>query len=250
MSRNHKLRIVLPEVERQKIVKIANQRLLRKQKDCEKAINYLLSQKRGFSEEQFEQLIKNYQLGYMNESVVNQYGDPHEFSGRLVIPIKDQYGELVALSSRDLHQKSFMKFFHESFNKSIYLYGLDIAKEEIIKKNKVIIVEGQFDCIYLQMNGFKNTIGILGSAFHIQQLSLIRRYCDQIYFLLDGDKSGKRAASKAIKQYKHNAKICGLEMFIVDLGSDLDPDEYLRRYGRDQLVKLLNKTKEDDDKII
>ncbi len=180
----------------------------------------------------------------MPTHVVNEYGDYHQFSGRLLIPINDQYGNLIAISSRDLRQDTKQKFLHQSFNKSIYLYGLDSAKKTMIQKNYVIIVQGQFDTIYLQMNGFENTVGILGSAMHMQQVSLIKRYCNNVFFLLDGDKSGKHAATKYIDKFRYLTSRSFMQMYSVNLPKGYDPDQFIKKHGKQALIELMKQSKQ------
>ena len=243
MQRNHKVRSVLPEVTRVKVMQRAYQNLINKC-DSNIAIQYLLGAKRGFREDQYQKVVTKYKLGYVPNHIRNQYNDPHQFAGRLTIPIFDQYDQLVALSSRDMRPQSKMKFFHESYNKSIYLYGLNHAKHSIVQQNKVIAVQGQFDTIFMQMNGFENTVGLLGSAIHLQQLSLLKRYCSQMYLLLDGDKAGKKAMMRSMRLYERLCQTNGLRLIPVYIPDGKDPDIYLRQNGKSAMIQLLNKSKE------
>ena len=199
--------------------------------------------KRGF----LNNVIDNFGLGYVPTHVNNLYGDPHEFAGRIVLPIHDPYGELVALSSRDWREDAYSKFFHEQYTKSNYLYALDIAKDYIIKSNQAIIVEGEFDVMKMHSIGIRRTVGMLGSSLSIKQISLLSRYCQEIFLMFDGDEAGKNSMERAMQL----SSKYGLRQFYdiliipVVLSNGLDPDDFIKTEGKVSLVNLLRKSKID-----
>jgi len=227
-------------VERQKVKRLAIDTL--SSPEGKEALNYL-KLKRGFSVD----VIDNFGLGYVPSHVNNLYGDPHEFAGRIVLPIHDPYGELVALSSRDWRENAYSKFFHEQYIKSNYLYALDIAKDYIIRSNQAIIVEGEFDVIQMHSINIKRTVGMLGSSLSIKQISLLSRYCQEIFLMFDGDEAGKNSMERAMKlNVKYSLKnIYDILIIPVVVPNGLDPDDFIKTEGKASLVNLLKKSKID-----
>jgi DNA primase len=221
-------------VERLRIVQAAKRSL--KKPEGKKALDYLMD-KRGFS----LSVIEKFNLGYCPESV------EHQLRGRIITPIYDIYGELVALSTRYLDEKKENKFWHETFDKGSYLYGLCYAKEEILKHKKAIIVEGEFDVAALHTNGFNIAVGVCGSAFTLLQASLLSRYCSEVYILFDGDTPGKKAIERTMNIYgKFGLDVYGIRYIPVYLPKDTDPDEYVINCGKEMMKELLIKAKEEN----
>jgi len=211
------------------------------------ALNYL-TVKRGFP----NNIINVFGLGYVPSHVNNLYGDPHEFAGRIVLSIRDPYGELVALSSRDWREGAYSKFFHEQYTKSNYLYALDIAKKSIIRNNKAIIAEGEFDVIKMHSVGIKCAVGMLGSSLSVKQISLLSRYCQEIFLVFDGDAAGKKSMERAMRlNTKYDLRRC-YEILVVPvfLPDGLDPDDFIKKEGKETFVNLLKKSKIDVMKTI
>jgi len=236
--RNQPPRRKLTEIERQKVKRLSINTLF--STEGKEALDYL-KLKRGFSDD----VINIFGIGYVPSHVNNIYGDPHEFAGRIVLPISDSHGELVALSSRDWRENAYSKFFHEQYKKSNHLYALDIAKKYIIKYNKAIIVEGEFDVIKMHSKNIKCSVGMLGSALSIKQISLLSRYCQEIFLVFDGDNAGKKSMEKAMQL---NIKY-GLRQFYdisivpVFLPDGLDPDDFIKDKGREAFMSLLRESK-------
>ena len=166
-----------PEMLRRKIA-LAAKASLRKPRG-RKALDYLKDVRR-FSDD----MIDKFDMGYCPHDV------NHELSGRIITPIYDTYGEMVSISTRHINKDHKHRFWHESFDKSSYLYGLYQAKDTIRRLNKVIVVEGEFDAIAFHTYGFTMTIGCCGSAFTLFQVALLSRFCTNFYLLFDGDVAG------------------------------------------------------------
>lgn len=152
-----------------------------------------------------------------------------DVSGRIIMPLTNPYGKLVALTTRDIKEYSLRPHWHESFEKANFLYGLDIAKQEIIKKNAVIAVEGQFDVGYLRTIGLKHVVGILGTALSYRQASLLARYCKNVYLFFDGDEGGKKATERSMEMYQRQALgMPGVDMkfYPMDTPLNKDPDDF------------------------
>lgn len=169
----------------------------------------------------------------------------HEVSGRIITPIYDTYNGLIALSTRHLNQEIKNKFWHESFDKGSYLYGLCYAKDAIFKYNKAIIVEGEFDVSYFHSIGFNMTVGTCGSAFTLFQISLLSKFCSEFYLMFDGDEAGKAAIKRTMNDYKkYNLECYDLKFIPVFLPQNIDPDEFLMKEGVSGMKKKLKESRE------
>jgi len=191
-----------------------------------------------------EKSIKEFRLGYMPSFVQNINKRKHEFAGRIIIPIFDHYDHLVAISSRDWRKEAKQKFWHEAYSKSLFLFGLNIAKKNIINYSKSIIVEGEFDVISLHSKGISISVGALGSSLGLYQLSLLMRYASDIYLLFDGDESGQKAIKRTLKIVEQNA-LNGYDLNIIPtfLPDQKDPDEFIREKGQPEIIRILNQAK-------
>ncbi len=222
-----------PETERLAIVKAAKGTIWRPEGKI--ALDYLINE-RKFSKE----VIEKFDMGYCPPDV------DHEVRGRIITPIYDAYGELVAISTRHLDRNHPQRFMHEHFAKGTYLYGLYYAKQAIQRTNKVIIVEGECDVACYHTYGFYMTIGLCGSAFTLFQIAMLSRYCTDFYLLLDGDQAGRDSIERAKDIYeKHSLSAYDLKFIPVYLPSKVDPDEFLINGGKKNLIDKLRTSKED-----
>ena len=183
--------------------------------------------------------------------------------GRLIVPIRDAHGRLIALAGRQLPDyieltiKSFWdtysyepskaddriskwmkgKWINEPYQKSKHLFNLDKAKEYIRESNFVYIVEGYFDVLVLRQNGINNVVALCGTALSDFHLALLYRYCNRIVLLLDGDIAGKLATDKIFQKLSENNFI-GKSLYLPE---KCDPDDFVIEYGPENLI---NATKE------
>ncbi len=124
----------------------------------------------------------------------------------LIMPYRDVYGDIVALVGRtimsndDLALTKIDKYKNTSFSKSHHLFGLNFAKDSILKRNRVYVVEGQFDCIRAHQFGLTNTVCVGSSSLSLFQLGLLKRYTTNICLLFDNDEGGESGRAKAIKK--------------------------------------------------
>jgi len=232
------MRNQLPEVEREKILRLSQDEIF--QETGREALTYL-KEVRKFD----DATIKKFCLGYMPEGVHNILGEKHELSGRIIFPIFDAYGQLVAFSSRDWRKPK--SFWHESFEKSQHLYALPLSKRFIIQCQSAIMVEGEFDTMMLHQFGIENAVGILGSSPQLYQIALLRRYCKEIYIVFDGDKAGKSAIERVEECMADfaNAVIFDMKLIPVYLPDNLDPDDFLKQKGKNEFFELLKKSKQN-----
>ncbi|OGB73663.1 DNA primase [candidate division Kazan bacterium RIFCSPHIGHO2_01_FULL_44_14] len=151
-----------------------------------------------------------------------------KFVGRIMFPLFDALGRVVAFTGRVLDAKQQPKYLNSPetplFHKSDLLYGLHLAKTVMQQENSVVVVEGQMDVISSHQVGVKNTIGISGTALTQEQLKLISRYANNIVLALDADTAGGEATKRGIAlsgEFDLNIKI-------ALLGDYKDPDSMIK----------------------
>lgn len=168
------------------------------------------------------------------------------FRGRIMFPIMDSSGRVIAFSGRIFGKASEnpvnAKYLNSPetpiFIKSSVLYGLDKAKEHIRKNNFSILVEGQLDLLLSHQAGWKNTIATSGTALSdstfskensLSNLGLVRRLSSNIVLSFDGDKAGFSATERAGKI----ALVLGMDVKVTNLQSGLDPADLILKEGVD-----------------
>jgi DNA primase len=163
----------------------------------------------------------------VNESNHTYYD---RFTNRIMFPIEDHRGKIVAFSGRLLGEGK-PKYLNtpESpiFHKSNTLFNLSRAKRQIRKTGQMILLEGHVDAVQLFQAGIENVVASQGTAFSEGMARLIRRYTNEVVICFDGDDAGQEAASKAAEIMVQS----GLEVRIAKLPEGLDPDDYIRKYG-------------------
>ena len=229
----------LGESERLKIVQKASECLWTV--EGQDAFKYL-KEERGLS----EATIREFQIGFVPLRV------SHQLSGRIITPIFDAYGEVVALSTRHLYKPKSEAFWHEDFDKSFYLYGLHIAKKHILRTKKALIVEGEFDVSFMHSSDIPITVGLCGNSMSDFQVSLLARYCKDIYLLYDGDGGGKMGLERSGQAFKNvlagGSRFGSLVNLIpVRLPKGMDPDDYVIENSRNGLIKLMKSAKAEFD---
>jgi DNA primase len=156
----------------------------------------------------------------------------NRFRGRIMFPINDINGNTVAFSARVTLENEEIEKMGKYINspqtiiydKSRILFGLDKAKQEIKRKDLVIIVEGQMDVITAHQHGYKNVVASSGTSLTSEQAAVLRRYSNNIALAFDMDKAGEMAAERGIKelmQAEMNTKI-------IEIPKGKDPDECIK----------------------
>ena len=122
------------------------------------------------------------------------------FRNRLMFPIRDSAGRVVAFTGRALDPNDQAKYLNspetELFKKSQVLFGMDRAKDAIRTRGFALLVEGQFDLVLLHQIGFGNSIALSGTALSREHLALLKRYSDNLMLALDADRAGLAASAK------------------------------------------------------
>jgi len=179
---------------------------------------------RGWDKQGFElaQLIRPRKTGD---------GDFDFLRHRLIFPIFDAIGRPIAFGGRKLREEDEPKYLNSPetplFNKSATLYGLHAAKKPIIDSKTAVIVEGYTDVIACHQAGAKNVVAALGTALTPQHVRELRRYCEQVILVMDGDAAGQKAADRAIEVFLTG----DLDVSIAVLPPGQDPDEMMKAGG-------------------
>jgi len=160
-----------------------------------------------------------------------------KFHGRLIFPIRDNRGNVIALGGRalgDEQPKYLNSMSTPIYNKSSHLFALDLASGTIAREKEVFIMEGYMDVLTAHQFGITNAVASLGTAFTDQQARLLNRLAPQspdklqVFLSFDGDGAGAKAALSSA------AKLAGYdfaETSIIVFPENLDPDDFLRKYG-------------------
>ncbi|MFA6712157.1 MAG: DNA primase [Candidatus Caldatribacteriota bacterium] len=223
-----------------------------------RALNYLL--KRNFSEE----IIKKFYLGYalpgfehlvhfLTSKKIGQTdlfkaglafrssktgGILDYFRDRIIFPIFNLQGKIIAFGGRVLDEK-LPKYLNSPetpvYYKAKNLYGLFQAKQSIRQKNQVIIMEGYTDVLIAHQFGFDNAVASLGTALTGQQISLLKRFADEILIAFDSDSAGKSATLRSLGLVKK----AGLAVKIVYLPPDSDPADIILQKGEPFFANLI-----------
>jgi len=207
-------------------------------------LNYLKA--KGWNEAVMEKagLIKmkeGNELGVHN-STPSRYYD--RFRGRVMFPIGDSSGRVIAFSGRILKDDGKSAKYLNSpdtplFDKSLVLYGLDKAKSEIRRLNYTVMVEGQMDLVLSHQAGVKNTVASSGTALTdetkseagiVSNLGLVKRLSPNIILALDSDKAGKTAAMRAVAIV---ALSLGMSVKIADIEGGKDPADLIKSDPKD-----------------
>ena len=129
----------------------------------------------------------------------NAPGFYDRFRGRLLFPIRDLQGRVVAFGGRAMGAEE-PKYLNSPetplYVKGQMLYALDMAREGMRQKNRAVVVEGYLDCLMAHQHGFTETVAALGTAFTSAQLGLLRRYADEVVSVFDADAAGQKATSR------------------------------------------------------
>lgn len=164
------------------------------------------------------------------------------FRQRIMIPIKDPQGRVIAFGGRTTQNHS-AKYMNSRdtllYDKSKTLFGFDKARTEIRKRHRAIVVEGYMDVFQLWNHGFKETVGCLGTALTEPHLKLLSHATAEVVLLFDGDSAGKKATlssvttALAVPQIRVRAAI---------LPEKMDPDDFLKGHGSEAMEELLTKS--------
>ncbi|MCS7181771.1 MAG: DNA primase [Thermoanaerobaculum sp.] len=187
-------------------------------------------QKKGFS----EQVLQG--AGLVVQGEQGRLWD--RFRDRITIPIRTFRGQLIAFGGRavgDGQPKYLNSPETALFSKSKVLFGGERAAKAMAAQGEAILVEGYFDCLTLQLAGFFNTVATLGTALSESHVRELAQRVQRVYLCYDGDPAGRQASEAALPLLL----AADLEVAVVQLPAELDPDLLVRRHGADAFRRLL-----------
>ncbi|WP_040198264.1 DNA primase [Candidatus Soleaferrea massiliensis] len=184
-------------------------------------------------------------LGYRDEALLSsnivargRNGSCYDqFRNRVIFPIIDLRGNVIAFGGRALDQKG-PKYLNSSdtpvFKKSRNLFALNIAKAS--KAGKLILSEGYMDVISIHQGGFDYAVATLGTALTSEQVQLIAQYTNEVILAYDSDEAGQKATKRAVELLDAR----GLQIRILSIPGAKDPDEYIKKFGSTRFKLLLD----------
>ncbi len=205
----------------------------------------------GFAPPGWENL-KTYLLGLgfklelINETgllTVNEKKSYDKFRNRIMYPIMDEKGTIISYGGRIIDPEDSPKYMNcpqtMLYNKSNTLYGLNIAKNYARGTGSLIIVEGYMDVISMHEFGYNTAVASCGTSLTQQQARKIKRYVDKVYIGYDGDGAGQSATLRGLDILKST----GLEVLVLSFPDGCDPDDTLRKYGKDFFDDIIKNAK-------
>ena len=166
-------------------------------------------------------------------------GQPYDnFRDRITVPIRDPTGRVIAFGGRSLGE-GLPKYLNSPdtvlYKKSLHLFGLDLSRQDIRRRECAILVEGYFDCMVPFQAGFRNVVASLGTSLTDSQVKLLRRYTRQVILAYDSDEAGLRASLRCLRLLLEG----GLRVNVVQLPEQVDPDTFINRHGAEAYRKQL-----------
>ena len=230
--------------------------------NSKEALEYLI--KRGLKKE----IIEKFELGYVpwNNSfykiLLKNYSEEEinltglyfksdktgkfidRFNSRVIFPVNNISGDTIAFGGRIIRDGKLAKYINspetEFYKKGNTIFNLEKAKDLRSETNEVLIVEGYMDVVSVYASGIKNVISNSGTALTERQISLIWKFFSNPIICLDGDESGQKAAARIAERLfpliNENNKI-----YFSIMPDGIDPDDYIKQNGKEELLKLLKK---------
>lgn len=162
------------------------------------------------------------------------------FRNRLMFPIHDAAGRVIAFGARKINEEDEPKYLNSPesrlFEKAGTLYGLHQATRAIQTERTAIITEGYTDTIACHQAGIANVVATLGTALTARHATVLRRLCDRVVLLFDGDEAGRRAADRAVEVFFAEEIDVGIAT-LASVTDAKDPDELLKREGGADLLR-------------
>ena len=234
--------------------------------DQGKAIGLSYFKERGFSDE----TIKKFHLGYSPEqsaafadyALANSYSDQalessgismrnergwyDRFRGRVMFPIHSISGRVLGFGGRILKSNAKAAKYLNSpenpiYHKSKVLYGLFQAKQEIVKRDEALLVEGYTDVLSFYQNGVRNVVSSSGTALTEGQIAMLKRYTPNITLLYDGDAAGIRASFRGLDMMLEQ----GVNVRVVPFPDGEDPDSFAQAHSTEELEAYISSNRRD-----
>lgn len=182
-----------------------------------------------------------YEAGLLSRNEENfSYYD--RFRNRIMFPLKNAQGRIVGYSGRTYTGQE-PKYLNSPetpiFQKRKLLYNLDKARKSIRKLDEIVLLEGFMDVIKSDTAGLKNVVATMGTQMSDEHITFIRKLTSNITLMFDGDFAGSEATLKTGQHLLQQ----GLNVFVIQLPSGMDPDEYIGKYGNDAFTAFVKNDK-------
>ncbi|WP_447405923.1 DNA primase [Staphylococcus aureus] len=182
-----------------------------------------------------------YEAGLLSRNEENfSYYD--RFRNRIMFPLKNAQGRIVGYSGRTYTGQE-PKYLNSPetpiFQKRKLLYNLDKARKSIRKLDEIVLLEGFMDVIKSDTAGLKNVVATMGTQLSDEHITFIRKLTSNITLMFDGDFAGSEATLKTGQHLLQQ----GLNVFVIQLLSGMDPDEYIGKYGNDAFTAFVKNDK-------
>ena len=208
----------------------------------------------GFSPNNFGALTNHmHSLGFTDEELTTGFlcgksktnGKTYDYyRNRIIFPIIDTIGNVVAFGGRVMDDSK-PKYLNTSdtpaFKKSKHLFALNFARAHA--EEQMILCEGYMDVIALHAAGFENAVATLGTAITPDQARIFAKYTKKVIITYDSDNAGQTAADKAMRLLAE----AGVDVRVLRLSGAKDPDEYIKKFGKDSFVSMLRESKSSFD---
>lgn len=169
--------------------------------------------------------------------------------GRLIFPIHDTQNRAIAFGGRVLPEveeevqakgQRVAKYWNSPetrlFSKSDNLYGLNVVRDELSRNREAVVVEGYTDVVMAHQAGLRNVVAALGTAINERHIRVLKRFADRITLLLDGDEAGQRRTNEILELFVAS----DADLRVLTLPNQLDPFDYVQKFGGDALRELLS----------
>lgn len=223
-------------------------------------------EERGFTKD----IIEKFQLGYCpqggkafaDEALRNQFSKDllvksglvvnrneelyDNYRGRIIFPIHNTTGKIIGFGARvigkaDKAPKYINTPENDIYIKSKILYGSYFARHSIDKNNECLLVEGYTDVISLHQAGIENVVASGGTSLTTDQLRIIKKYTNNLTIIYDGDAAGVKAAMRGLDMALEES----LDVKLVLIPDNEDPDSYVKKLGSDAFIKFVEENKKD-----
>ncbi len=204
----------------------------------------------GFSDPSGNQLVRQFESRFAPEQLEQSglvakrqeaAGYYDRFRGRLMFPIHNESGKVIGFGGRALRPGEEPKYLNSPetvlYRKSYVLYNLHRAKDAIRTAEYSVLVEGYMDVIGVYSAGVHNVVASCGTSLTNKQVHTLKNHSERIVVNFDADKAGANATEKYIQLLLDE----GLRVRVLELGGDLDPDEYVKAHGADAYRQRLEK---------
>ncbi len=209
----------------------------------------------GYAPDSWDSLIKHmktkgfsinelYEADLVKKSTKNGERFYDNFRNRMMTPIIDIRGNVIGFGGRVLDDSK-PKYVNTSdtlvYKKSHEVFAMNYAKNS--KEDFLIVAEGYMDVIALHQAGFTNAVACLGTALTQEQARLMKRYTDEVVLSYDSDEAGQKATRRAMQIFSDS----GLKVRVLQLRGGKDPDEIIKKHGRERFKSLLDGAENDTE---